>query len=335
MDFTDLHTFLLVARHGSFSAAAKSLAVPTSTVTRRLTRLEDALGSTLIHRTARGTTLTRQGEHLRARCEPAVRELEEAERSLFDLDAEPAGVLRLTAPADLGSTGLVIDLLAGFRARWPKIVLEIDLTERMVDLIAEGVDVALRPRRPGAQWSGEGLIVRTLAPMQGCLYASPAYLDEHGAPRTPRALGRHPWIAHRAWTRQQLVLTNVRTGAREPIAPAPAVLTNHLGQVLAFVLAGGGIGAVPEVTALRLVEQGALSRVLPGWSIVGGQLTLLWPESRHPSPRLRAFIDYTTEYFERHAELGPRGARRPPQRDARGTPLVGRLATRGGTTVDH
>jgi DNA-binding transcriptional LysR family regulator len=321
MDLTDLHTFLLVARHGSFSAAAKDLAVPTSTVTRRITRLEDALGSTLIHRTARGGTLTRAGQHLQARCEPAVREIEDAERSLIDLDAEPAGVLRLTAPADLGSTALITNLLAGFRMRWPKVVLEIDLTERMVDLITEGIDVALRPRRPGAQWSGEGLVARTLATLQGSLYASPAYLAEHGAPTTPQALARHRWIAHRAWSRKELVLTNERTGARAPVALEPAVLTNHLGQMLDFLLSGAGIGAVPEVTALRHAEQGSLIRVLPGWSIVGGQLTLLWPQNRHPSPRVRAFIDFATEYFKRDEMLELRATKtlssRAPRRRSR------------------
>lgn len=318
MDFTDLHTFLLVARHGSFTSAARSLEVPASTVTRRVTRLEDALGSTLIHRTARGITLTRAGEHLRVRCEPAVREIEDAERSLVDLDAEPAGVLRLTAPADLGSTALITGLLAAFRLRWPKIVLEIDLTERMVDLIAEGVDVALRPRRPGAPWSGDGLVARTLSRMQAGLYASPAYLAEHGAPATPQALAQHRWIAHRAWSRQELVLTNERTGVRAPVAPEPAVLTNHLGQVLAFLVSGAGIGAVPEVTALRHAEQGELKRVLPSWSIIGGQLTLLWPERRHPAPRVRAFIDFATEYLKQDAKPGPGATRarasrsRPP-----------------------
>jgi DNA-binding transcriptional LysR family regulator len=314
MDLADLHTFLLVARHGSFSGAARHLSVPTSTVTRRITRLEDALGSTLIHRTARGIALSRAGAHLRLRCEPAVREIEDATRTLIDLDAEPAGVLRLTAPADLGSTALITELLAGFRRRWPKVVLDIDLTERVVDLIAEGVDVALRPRRPGAQWTGEGLISRTLAPMRAGLYAAPACLAEHIPPETPEELTHHPWIAHRAWSRTDFVLTNEDSGARVTVAPEPAVLTNHIGQVLAFLLSGAGIGAIPEVTALRHVEQGTLTRVLRDWTIVGGQLVLLWPESRHPAPRVRAFIDFATEYFAR--DDGPL-ARPPPNAAAR------------------
>lgn len=298
MRLDELQTFVIVAERGTLTAAARELGVPKSTVSRRVARLEDELGVALVRRSARSLSLTEFGEHLRMRSAPALRELAEAERSLQDLDATPRGLLRLTAPADLGTTSALTRMFLSFREKWPGVNLDIDLTDRVVDLVGEGFDIALRPSGPRANWSGEGLKMRSLGKLRAGIFASPTYLQRHGAMAAPEDLLSLDWIAHRVWFRQgHLELTHTRSGEVRRVQPVPAVTTNHIGQVLQMVLADGGVGAVPQFTARRSEREGELVQVLPDWQLQGGTLSAVWPATRHLSPRVRAFIDFAAAHL--------------------------------------
>ncbi len=305
MNLVDLETFVWVAELGSLTAAAKQLAVPKSTVSRRVARLENELQTALVHRTARAIVLTERGEQLATRSAPAFRELRHVEHTLFEHGDEPRGLLRITAPSDLGSSRFVNELLLGFRSRWPEVRLDIQLTERVVDLVHEGIDVALRPMGAHRSWRGDGLMTRSLGSMTAAVYGSPTYLDQNGSPVHPAELVEHHWITHHAWaSRGSQPLTHRGSGEVFQLNPESAINTNHIDQVAALIAGGAGLGLLPSFLANALVQQGAIRPVLTDWDWPGGKLTAVWPASRHTSPRVRAFIDFVVTYMREKTDFG-------------------------------
>lgn len=299
MNLVDLDTFVRVADHGSLTGAARELGVPKSTVSRRVARLEDELGLALVHRTGRSISLTDRGEQLHIRSAPALRELAETERAILDLEKGPSGLLRITAPADLGTARAMVDLFVGYRRRYPAVRLEIYLSDRIVDLIGEGFDLALRPSGPRATWSGEGLMQRSLGYLEAGIFAAPSYLGERTPPSCPADLAHFDWVAHHAWVRsRELPLVHRETRAQAKLPVDPVVLTNHIDQVLGIISAGGGVAAVPKFLARPLVERGDLVALLEEWELPGGTLAAVWPTTRHLSPRIRSFLDYAVETLE-------------------------------------
>lgn len=189
MNLVDLDTFVRVAETGSMTAAAGQLGVPKSTVSRRVGRLEDALGLELLVRGARKVALTDHGRALADRSRDALRDIADVERSLTETATEPSGTLRVTAPIDIGRSRAGTDLFASFRARYPSVSLHVELTNRVVDLHEEGFDAALRPR--ALLSDSESLLGRRIlrAPGGG-LYATSRYLAAHGTPRRWRDSSR-------------------------------------------------------------------------------------------------------------------------------------------------
>lgn len=294
MNLIDLETFVLVADIGTMKGAAGRLGVPTSTVSRRVSRLEDGLGLALLRRAHRTFTLTEHGEHLFVRCAPLFDELDGVVRALSDQFPVPRGVLRVTAPQDLGATAFVAEVLTAFMSRWPEVSLDVELTNRRVSLAEEGFDVALRAHGPDIPGSAS-LMVRRLGISSIGLYASPGYLQDEGAPAEPASLASHRCLANdiyggRAdWT--------LYRGEGEVLAVGfeASVVANDFGLLLQAAISGAGISALPTFLAGPPLREGRLVRVLPEWRLEGGYLSLLWPRSRHMSPRVRAFIDFMTE----------------------------------------
>lgn len=275
MHLDDLHTFVTAADEGSFRAAADRLGVPTSTVSRRVARLEDALGITLFHRGGARPRLTAEGRGLAARSRPALLELER----LHDLsEGCPRGVLRLTAPPDLASTAPFIDLVHGFRERHPALDLDLDLTNRNVDLVQEGFDIALRPH-PGPLPEAPGVMARRVGTLQAALYAAPHFAIP-GAPADAAALPP-VLLLHRA----------LRDAWPHPHQIRVVASDFHL--LMELAVRGGGIVIAPTFSAEPWVASGRLRRLaLPPPIPTVGRLSVLWPEARHLSPRIRAFLDH-------------------------------------------
>ncbi len=292
MNLTDLETFVRVAEHGSFTSAAEELSVPKSTVSRRVARLEDDLGIELLQRSARSMSLTDHGRRLHERCAPALREIAEAEASVLDVASQPRGQLRLTAPPDLGGTRFFAGLLTSFRQQYPQITLRVELLPRLVDLIEEGFDVALRAHTQALPESTT-MMVRRLGSFQAGLYAAPSYLEQQGRPQAPDELERHACVTHTApglaqtWTLQPL-----GEGRTVAVDVNPVLVANDFGLLLSALVDGVGVGLAPTFLASPHVASGELERVLPEICAASSSLSLSWPRARYLAPRVRAFVDH-------------------------------------------
>ena len=293
MGLEDIGTFVEAAERGSLSSAARELGVPKSTVSRRIARLERELGQELIRRSSRTFKLTEAGDALYRQSAPAIRDLAEATRAVTEAGSEPQGDLKITAPVDLGSAPRFASLLVAFRSAWPKVRLVVDLTDRYVDLVAEGYDLAFRIHSHALE-DRASLKVRRVGPFNGGAYASPRYLDRAGRPSRPSDLVDHDMVG---FVRVGSSLTFTHTdGTRETVAFEPSLLTANMSFVPIALEAEAGIGGVANFIARAAVERGALERVLPDWDVQpGATLSLVWPSSRQTSRRLRAFLDFTAE----------------------------------------
>ena len=298
MDLIALHSFVQTVLAGSLTGAARQLGVPKSTISRRLRRLEEELGLQLIQRSSRSFAITDHGRRLYHRAAPALREIDDAERGLADHDSEPRGLLRLTTSYALGSSSFFAKMIGSFSRRWPMVDVEVEVTDRLIDLIDEGLDIALRPIS-GPMPDADGLMIRSLVRYQVGLFASPDYLSLHPPFTSPKALihlncvGTHGYGNSDGWRlKKQSGTQNVHVAVR------CGIQANSVSTVLQVTLAGGGIGLVPLPLADPYVDTGHLVHVLPEWVASEGRLVLIWPASRFLAPRVRAFIDHVTEPLE-------------------------------------
>lgn len=287
-DLDAIATFVRVAEARSFSAAARALGVPTSTVSRTVTRLEAELGVRLVQRTTRAVSLTRDGEHLHRRVAGPLSDLGAALTEVREAGSVPRGVLRVTAPSDMAP--LFGEIVAGFTERHPQVHVDAVLTSRRVDLVAEGFDIALR----GTATPDPSHVARKLFDSSPRFYAASSYLARNPAPRDPSELARHDLVSFRE-KRQTLV---VRNGEREVRVDVEArIVADHFGLVLGATRAGAGIGALPGVLACDDLTRGRLVPVLPGWELPRAAAWLVYPAGRKVAPKVAAFRDYVIETF--------------------------------------
>jgi len=294
VNLVDLSSFVNVVELGTITAAADAEGVGKSTISRRIARLEEALGVELVRRSARAFTLTDSGRLLHARAEGAIKELRELEHALTDASTEPTGRLRLTMVHDLGRSPLVAALLAEYRHLHPRVTVEVVLEERLVDIVAEGFDVALRAHADTIPGDSE-LMARRLSMPGSAFYASPGYLQRRGAPETLDDLQEHDQIGHSAATLRDIVLHS--PGATGHFSSAEAsYVVNDFGLAQALAEADAGVALLPQFATVDAVAAGRLVPVLIDWKpTVSGRLTMLWPASRHVAPRVRAFVDLASE----------------------------------------
>jgi DNA-binding transcriptional LysR family regulator len=312
MNLNDTAAFVLVASHGSFSRAAQLLGVPKGTVSRRIARLEDHLGTRLLQRTTRQVGMTDAGRAYYERCRHAVEAIEDAERLVHDVKGTVTGTLRISVAADLMRT-LLAPSLGELRARHPQLRLEIDVSQRKVDLVAENIDVALRG---GASIDDSNLVVRKLAESSLLLCATPAYLEKRGTPLTVANLDGHECISFlpAAWSWRWKLMGDdgpVDIDLRGWIA------VNEIGAVHELTRAGHGIGLCESNMVREDLARDRLRRVLPDLSVPGGGLWAVYPSKHHLSPKVRAFVDFIDEHLaswrarpRARARASPRKARK-------------------------
>ncbi len=307
MNLVDLASFVRVVELGTITAAAKAEGVGKSTISRRIARLEEALGVELVRRSARSFALTDSGRLLHERAEGALQELRELEHALKDAADEPTGRLRLTMVHDIGRSPTVASLIAEYRRLHRQVTVEVVLESRVVDIIAEGFDVALRAHSDTIPGGGE-LMARRLSMPPAGFFASPDYLRQRGAPRSLDELAGHDLVGHTIGTLRDITLQSPEGSARFSFDDAACVV-NDFGLAKALVEAGAGIALLPFFSTGDSIDAGRLVHVLPQWQPGEvGRLTMLWPASRHVAPRVRAFVDLASE------RLG-HGAWRPQARD--------------------
>lgn len=273
-----LATWAAVARTGSFSKAAAELGLPRSSVSRAVARLEQQLDAQLLVRTTRQVSLTAAGRLLYDRVAPLLQQLHAALDDLPERTQLPSGQLRVTAPVDVGVLFLA-EVVTRYTARYPETRVFLNLTGRVVDLVAERFDVALRISR---NLTDSSLKARKAAAIKLQLFASPLYLSRKGTPRAEDELKSHDWIAFR--------------GNR---TPGPARIDcDDLLFMRDALEAGAGLGELPSFVAAAGLKAGTLTRVLPRWERDAGHLYVVTPDAKHVPAKVTAFRELVLELLQ-------------------------------------
>ena len=282
-----------VVERGGFAVAARELGVPTSTVSRAIVRLETSTGARLLHRTPRSVHATAEGRAMYASVCGAVSALERAAHALEPATRQPKGALRVTAPAAVGGAFLA-DVVVGFSERYPLVQVDLAVTNRAVSLVAEQFDVAVRA---AARLPDSSLVARKLGDLDHALYASPRYIERHGAPSFPADLADHRCIAFRAKELARTWKLHDDKGTVE--VPVRAHMAgDDFGYVREATLAGGGVALIPRLICAKDEAAGRLVRVLPGFEAKGARLYVLYPWAAHVPARVAAFRDFLAAAFE-------------------------------------
>lgn len=287
IDPNDLLLFATIAESGSLSAAARRLDLPKSSVSRRLAALERTLGERLLLRTTRRLRLTEFGQSLLEPARQVASEVDAVVAMTLSRQARPSGRLRISMPGDFAGVD-VARLLAQLVVRHPGITLDLDISARRVDLIAEGFDLAIRM---GDLSDDATLSARRIATFEWGLYAAPEYLALRGAPALPADLLRHEVLAMRAQGGEAVPWALIRGAERWSGAPAPRALANSPDLLTRLAVAAMGIAALPERVAAPHVERRALARVLPQWCLAPTAAWAVTPGRRLAPPKTRAFLE--------------------------------------------
>jgi DNA-binding transcriptional LysR family regulator len=304
LDLNDLRVFVRVVDRGGFAVAARELGVPTSTVSRTIARLEARTGTRLLQRTPRSMHATSEGRVIYASVRDAVGTLERAARALEPATRRPKGVLRVTAPPEIGGSFLA-EVAVAFAERYPLVQIDLVLTNRAASLVDEGFDLAVRT---GTRLASSSLVAKKLGDLAHALYAAPRYVEKHGVPSSPADLGGHRCIVFRA--RDLTKTWRLHDGKETLDVPARAYMgADDFGYVRAAVLAGGGIALMPRLVCAKDEAAGRLVRVLSGFEAKGAGLYVLYPSAAHVPARVTAFRDFVAAAFD--AAPSARSARAP------------------------
>jgi len=297
---TGLFAFARAGSLGSYTAAARSLGVSPSAVSKSVQRLEKQLGLSLFTRTTRSLTLTAEGRELHERALKLLRNAEEIEQVATAVRAEPSGTLRIATSLPIG-LHLIAPSLPSFRARHPKVTVDLRLDDQFVDIVGQGIDIAVRL----GELTDSRLRSRRLASLRLCAFAAPSYLAVRGAPTHPDEVAAHETVNLRFQSTGALFRWPFRIGDREiEIVPSSGVIVDASEAVIAAVLAGGGIGIIAAFIAEPYVARGELVPILGDYAVERYGITALWPESRRSNPAVRAFIDHLQNAARHIAALG-------------------------------
>jgi DNA-binding transcriptional LysR family regulator len=291
-----LAVFEAVARTKSFSAAARELGLPKSSVSRAVARLEADLRAQLLFRTTRQVSLSPAGTALYDRVTPLLASLRTALADVPEREEEPSGTLRVTAPVDLGVLFLA-EVMTRYTARHPAVSVDLHLTGRVVDLVAEGFDVALRV---ATKLADSSLVARRAAPIVLRLFASPLYLARRGTPRSEGELDGHDWVVFRSGPQR----LQVAASRRAPAPPQGRIVCDDLLFVRDAVRAGAGIGLLPAFMADADAASGALVRLLPRFEQPAGHLHIVTRPARHVPRKVTAFRDLVLELLRPRLAAG-------------------------------
>jgi DNA-binding transcriptional LysR family regulator len=285
--YDQLSAFVEVGRQQSFAQAARHLERHVSGVSRAVAALENRLGVRLLQRTTRRVTLSDAGREYFKRCETLLAELEGAEAEVREQAASLRGTLRVSAATGAGQS-LIAPIVPEFLAAHPQMALDLQLSNRYVDLLEEGFDVALRV---GTLAADSRLVVRRLAPTRRVLLASPAYLERHGNPRTPEQLTGHSCLILDIGNRpRRWELQHGRTALAVDVSGP--LHSNNAFVLLTACRSGAGIGLLPASVASADVRRSELARVLPQWSSTEQGIYAVYPSARFIPVKVRTFVEF-------------------------------------------
>ena len=295
VDLNDMLYFVEVVERGGFAAAGRALGIPKSRLSRRVAELETHLGVRLLQRTTRKLSLTQVGEtflrHGQAMRDAALA----ASDAVAEVQTEPRGTIRVSCPVTLAQTVLG-ELMPEFLKRCPLVQVEMQLINRPVNLVEEGVDVALRVRQ--TLEDSATLVVKHLGVSNTVLVASPAQLARQGTPQTPHDLARLDTVAMSAADGRASMRLVGPQGEHFMFEHRPRYVADDLLAVHAAVLGGVGVAYLPDYLCTEALRDGRLVQVLPGWGPPPGILHAVFPSRRGLLPVVRTFLDYLGETFE-------------------------------------
>lgn len=280
--------FVTVVDAGSFTAAGKRLGVPKSTLSEQVRRLENRIGARLLHRTTRKLSLTETGRAYFERCRPAIEDIADAERVAQDVSGSPRGLLRISSPYDFGRDYLrhwIVD----FRRAYPDLDVEVIMSQRRLDMLAEGIDVALR----GGMMPDSTFVSRKLLATDVILVASPDYLARRGRPKTPRDLVDHDAVLM-PFGPAGLRLQGPEGDARMAFGRV-SVVANEWMFLRTAQVEGLGVGPNLETVVKADIDHGRLERILPDYAARGQGFYAVYPSRHHLSPKVRVFVDFIAD----------------------------------------
>ncbi|WP_371767034.1 LysR substrate-binding domain-containing protein [Massilia sp.] len=304
---SELEFFVLVARHGSLAAAARALDLTPPAATKRLAQMEARLGVRLVNRTTRRLSLTSEGETYLAHATRILAAIREMEDAVASNRTAPRGLLRVNASLGFGRT-TIAPIVSAFCKRHPQVEVQLDVTDRPVDLVESGYDLAIR----FGALPDKRLAARRVLSNRRFLCASPRYLQQHGEPQTLADLARHRCILHRQ-NDDAYGIWRFNEGADSEVVKVHGALSSNDGDiVLGWALDGHGILIRSEWDLAKYVKSGRLRVVLPQYSLPAADLFVYYLNRRNQAARTRAFIDFLVEHFRRSEADFAQGMEVPP-----------------------
>ncbi|MGF2733712.1 LysR family transcriptional regulator [Marinobacter sp. DUT-1] len=294
-DLNDLYYFVKVVESGGFAPAERAIGTAKSKLSRRVAGLEDRLGVRLIHRSTRRFSVTEIGQRYYEHCRAMLIEAEAAEEAIEQVRAEPNGTIKVTCPVGLLHFH-VGEMVAEFMGHYPKISVSLEATNRRVDVLAEGIDVALRVRPLPLEDSD--LILRVLSDRGQCVIASPRLVDQMGGlPEKPEDLAQWPALSRSGSLGQYAWHLFSKSGEKREVAFSPRYATTDMEALKKAALAGVGVVQLPQLMLKDELRSGALVSLLTGWEPRREVIHLVFPSRRGMLPSVRAFIEFLASRY--------------------------------------
>ncbi len=281
--------FAQVVEQGNLTSAAKHIGLSRAVVSYHVKKLESQLGVKLLNRSTRSISLTEAGSEYYQSCRIIAEQATTANQQIENLKHEPEGLLKITCPVNAGLQ-IIVPALNEFRCLYPKIDLDVMLTDEVVNILQEGIDLAIR----GAPLPDSGLQASKLSTLPTCLCASPDYLKKHGRPTTPAELEQHDWVIYKLTSG----VIELSKGSRSfSIAVKGSISTNNAAARTAFIEGGHGIGRIPLYDAWPKIQAGSLESVLDDYQLRNIDIYGVFPPGSTGSKKLRLLIDFLKDYF--------------------------------------
>lgn len=293
-DLNDLFYYVQVVEQGGFAPAGRALGVPKSKLSRRIVRLEERLGVRLLQRSTRRFAVSEIGQTYYQHCKAMLVEADAAEEAIALSQAEPCGTVRMTCPVALLEVR-VAGMLSAFMALYPRVSIQLEETNRRVDVLGEGIDVAIRVRPPPLDDSD--LVMRVLGERDQCLVASPLLLEKSGVPRIPADLAGLPSMGLGQPQTDHVWALIGPDGTQANIHHTPRFITQGMFALRTAAIAGVGMAQLPRMMISGHCERGELVEVLPGWAPRREIIHAVFASRRGLLPSVRALLDFLAEQF--------------------------------------
>ncbi|MDD1619902.1 MAG: LysR family transcriptional regulator [Methylococcaceae bacterium] len=293
-DLNDLYYYVKVVDHGGFASAGRELGIPKSKLSRRIALLEDRLGVRLIQRSTRRFSVTEIGQTYYQHCNAMLVEAYAAQESIDVIHAKPCGTVRLTCPPALlhAHVGL---MLAEFMVLNPTVAIHLEASNRRIDPVGEGIDLAIRVRQPPIENSD--LVMRVFSDRRQCLVASPTLVDRYGLPKNPAELGGWPSLSHGAPQDEHVWMLSGADNTKISLRHSPKFIANDMIALRSAAVAGIGVVKLPAMFIQEELASGTLVNVLPAWTLNREIIHAVYPSRRGLLPSVRALIDFLSECY--------------------------------------